>query len=238
MFPLKWKQTSSVHSSQNKRASFISNSCAKPSLFSDVCTSSIYFFKSLKEDSERDALYQCLLLSTQLSDHGGTINSWGRENVTLNDHNDHPRAPQWGWEGKLGPCHAHCGQNKVSPQMHILGAQFVLLAIQCQNSLLLRLIASGLQSDLVQVPWDFYSTLKMTQHLASRQKLCIRMIMYGSCVTLSKSTLALFPVWKGTVKVHLLLPAPAPNGMQSERRKNKQKNHLFQKWHKKQFFPF
>lgn len=154
MFPLKWKQTSSVHSSQNKRASFISNSCAKPSLFSEVCTSSIYFFKSLKEDSERDALYQCLLLSTQLSDHGGTINSWGRENVILNDHNDYPRAPEWGWEGKLGLYHAHCGQNKVSPQMHILGAQFGLLAIQCQNSLLLRLIASGLQSDLVQVPWD------------------------------------------------------------------------------------
>lgn len=115
------------------------------------------------------------------------------KNVIMNN-NDYPRAPEWGWEGELCPCHTHCGQNELSPQLHVLGTQFGLPPIECQNSLLLILIASGLQGDLVQVTWDFYSTLKMNQHLAFIEKLCIRMIMHGSCVTLSKSTLAPFPM--------------------------------------------
>lgn len=43
------------------------------------------------------------------------------------------------------------------------GMRFGLLVTEQQDSLLLFLITFGLQSDLEQVTWDFYSALKMTQ---------------------------------------------------------------------------
>lgn len=156
------------------------------------------------------------------------------------NNNDHPRAPERGWEGKLGPCHAHCGQNELSLQLPILETQFGLPPIEWPNSLLWLPIASSPQSDLVQVMWDFHSTLKITQHLASIQKLCIRMIMHGSCVTLSKSTLALFPCREGDCESTPPASCSSPkwHAEQEKEKQTKQKTHLFQKWHKNQIFPF
>lgn len=74
------------------------------------------------------------------------------------NNNYHPRAPEWGWEGKLGPCHVHCGQNELSPQLHILEKQLGLPPTECQNSLLLVWIASGLQ-------WPCASHMRFLQHI-------------------------------------------------------------------------
>lgn len=50
------------------------------------------------------------------------------ENVIINNHNDYPRAPEGGRDGKSGLRHAHCSHSEVSPRLHVLGMQFGLLA--------------------------------------------------------------------------------------------------------------
>lgn len=120
----------SVHSPQKKKigTSFISNSCAKPSLFSEVCTSSICLFSNLfnrvwqtREESYSATWYQLLLISIYLLNHSGTISSWEWENVIMDNHSDHPGVSEWGGEGKSGLYHTHGGHSEVFPHLHILG---------------------------------------------------------------------------------------------------------------------
>lgn len=163
---------------KKKGTSFISYSSAKPSLFLEACTSRFGFLICLTEferdDMKESKLFCYLILMfvdiNILVTSQWDISNWGSANAIMNNHNDDPRAPEGGWESKPGLCHTHHSHSKVSPHLCILGTWFGLLVTEQQDLLLLLLVASGLQSDLEQVIWDFYSTLKMTQHLASIQQ--------------------------------------------------------------------
>lgn len=75
------------------------------------------------------------------------------------NNNDHPRTPEWGWEGKLGLCHAHCGQNELFLQLPILGTQFGLPPIEWQNSLLWLLNSFWLAE------WPCANHMRFLQHI-------------------------------------------------------------------------